>query len=239
MDNAGYVALSRQSGLMRQMQIVANNIANASTTGFRKEGMMFSEFIVQTGDQQPSLSMATGDVRETVLAQGGLSRTGGTFDLAIEGPGFFQLETQNGKSLTRAGSFTPNENGELVSWDGARLLDAGGAPVFVPPDASSISIASDGTLSADGRALSQIGLYQPSDKAALSRLDGVRFQASGALEPVEGSSILQGFLEESNVNPVQEISRMIEVQRAYEMGQTLLDREDQRIRNVIQTIGTQ
>ena len=111
MDNTGYVALTRQAGLLREMQAVANNIANASTTGFRREGIIFSEY-VQRVEGGPSLSMATGDTRHMDLRQAGLSQTGGTFDFAIQGEGFFQLQTPNGPRLTRAGSFTPAPTGE-------------------------------------------------------------------------------------------------------------------------------
>jgi flagellar basal-body rod protein FlgF len=237
MESAGFTALTRQSGLMREMQIVANNIANASTTGFRREGLIFSEFVAALEPGEPSLSMATADVRNTDTRQGSLTQTGGNFDLAIEGKGYFLVETAGGQELTRAGSFTPSAEGELVTPDGARLLDGGGAPIFIPPDAKAISVSSDGTLSADGRPLTQIGLYEPADSTDFSRRQGVRFAVSGDLEPTEGSAILQGFVENSNVDPVTEIARMIEVQQAYQMGQQFLDKEDERIRSVLQTLG--
>ncbi len=238
MDNAGYTALTRQSGLLREMQSVANNIANVSTTGFRREGLVFSEFIKALPPGDPSLSMALANVRNTVLEQGALTQTGGSFDFAIEGDGFFLIEGPDGPLLTRAGAFTPSDQGELATPDGLRLLDAGGAPVFVPPDARAVALAADGTLSADGRPLTQIGLYLPADPNDLAHRDGVRFQASGGVEPViEGAVILQGFIENSNVDAVSEIARMIEVQHAYELGQTFLEKEDERIRAVLRTLG--
>ncbi|HHB81369.1 MAG TPA: flagellar hook-basal body complex protein [Aliiroseovarius sp.] len=237
MDNTGYTTLSRQSGLLGEMQVVANNIANLSTTGFRKEGVVFSEFVKALEDD-PSLSMALGNVRITDLEQGTLAQTGGTFDFAIEGEGFFMLEGADGPLLTRAGAFLPSETGELVTADGLRLLDSGGAPVFIPPDATSVSLAADGTLSANGRPLTEIGLFTPSDPTDLTHRDGVRFAAPGGTEPFIGTaSILQGYLESSNVNPISEISRMIEVQRAYEMGQQFLTQDDERVRNMIRTMG--
>ncbi len=237
MDNTVYTTLARQSGLMREMQAVANNIANMSTTGFRKEGMLFSEHVAALGGEEPSLSMASANVRVTNLAQGELEQTGGSFDFAVQGEGFFLLETPEGERLTRAGSFTPNAEGELVNPDGYRLLDLGASPVFVPPDARSVTLAADGTLSADGRPAAQIGLFRPADPNDLRRDAGTLFSAPGGTEPVEGGTMLQGFLEGSNVEPVTEIARMIEVQRAYELGQTFLDREDERIRGVISTLG--
>ena len=235
MDAAGYATLNRQSGLMREMGIVANNIANSSTTGFRREGVVFSEY-VSALDQDPSLSMAYANGRHVDLSQSTLSQTGGQFDFAIQGGGFFLIDTPQGQRLTRAGSFTPNDAGELVTADGYRVLDAGGAPIFIPPDAKGVGLAADGTLSTNGQPIAQVGLWQPSDPLTLKHQAGTMF-AADAVEPAEGATILQGQLEDSNVEPVSEIARMIEVQRAYELGQKFLDAEDERVRGVIQALG--
>lgn len=235
MDAAGYTTLTRQSGLMREMQVVANNIANASTTGFRREGVVFEEYIAKT-DDGPSLSMANGDARVIDLTQAGLSQTGAPFDLAIQGDGFFQIQTPNGPQLTRAGSFTPDNAGALVTADGYGLLDEGGAPVVVPANATKVAISQDGTLSADGQTIGRIGLWEPTDPLSLLHQSGTMFSANG-VQPIENATILQGFLEDSNVNPVSEIARMIAVQRSYEMGQSFMDQEDKRMRGVIETLG--
>jgi flagellar basal-body rod protein FlgF len=234
MDAAGYATLNRQSGLMREMGVVANNIANASTTGFRREGVVFSEYVAALG-QDPSLSMAHASGRHVDLSQATLTQTGGSFDFAIQGEGFFLVETPQGERLTRAGAFTPNAEGELVTPDGFRLLDAGGAPIFVPPDAK-VAMASDGTLSTNGEPIAQLGLWRPTDPLVLRHQSGTLFDG-GELEPVENAILMQGMLEESNVQPVSEIARMIEVQRAYELGQKFLDAEDERVRGVIQALG--
>ena len=237
MDNATYAALTRQSGLMNELQIVANNIANANTTGFKAEGMMFSEFVADLGPQTESLSMAAPRIKLTDRTQGTLTQTGGTYDLAIEGDGYFLVDTPQGQRLTRAGGFTPNENGELVTMDGNRVLDAGGAPVFVPTGAGPVGIAADGTISAGGTPVGQIGIVTPTDPAAMRRQTGTLFEAASGFAPVARPRVLQGFVEDSNVNPIAQVSRMIEVQRAYELGQSFLDTEDSRIRGVIQAIG--
>ncbi|SMX40341.1 flagellar hook-basal body complex protein [Octadecabacter ascidiaceicola] len=237
MENATYTALTRQSGLMNEMRIVANNIANLSTTGFRSEGVIFAEHVKALGPNDPSLSMATASARETLSSQGTLTQTGGSFDLAIEGDGFFLVATPQGERLTRAGAFTPNENGDLVTPEGYNVLDAGGAPVFVPQGAGPVGIAPDGTISAGGQPVGQIGLVNPINLAGMVREDGVRFRADDGHEPALEGRMLQGFVEESNVDPVLEISRMIEVQRAYELGQSFLDKEDERIRSAIRALG--
>ena len=234
MESAGYTTLTRQTGLLHELQVVANNIANAATTGYRQEGLIFSEFVKQT-EGGPSLSMARGNVRMTSMLQGPLAPTGGMLDLAIEGEGFFLIETPSGERLTRAGNFTLSAQGDLVTPDGFRGLDAGGAPVFIPPDATNIGLSPDGTLSDNGRPLAQIGLVRPVDGFAMVREDGVMFRADGEIEPVEEGRIHQGFLEGANVDPIGQVARMIEVQRAYEMGQSFLDSEHERVTSALES----
>lgn len=236
MENAGYTTLSRQSGLMREMQIVANNIANTATTGFRAEGLIFSEY-VKPVERGASLSMGQGNVRNTSFEQGALSQTGGTFDFAIEGDGYFLIETPSGERLTRSGAFSPSAEGDLVTYNGFRVLDAGGAPLFVPPGAN-IAVSADGTLSADGTPLGQLGLVRPIDASDMEREDGVMFRTTAGYEPTDDARILQGFVENSNVNAVGELARMIEVQRAYELGQSFLESEDERVRAAIKALNT-
>jgi len=237
LDNAGYVALTRQSGLMREMQIVANNIANLSTTGFRKEGVVFAEHVASVGGEEPSLSMASAEGRVVNLSQGVLEKTGGALDFAIEGDGFFQIATPQGNELTRAGAFVLSPEGQLVTAEGFPVLDGGASPITLPVDAGPISLSRDGTLSAGGAPLAQLGIYRPLEPEKLVHSGGTRFRTEGEIEPMEVPYVFQGFLESSNVNAIQEISRMIEVQRAYEMGQGFLQAEDTRIRSVIQTLG--
>jgi flagellar basal-body rod protein FlgF len=235
MDSSGYITLSRQSGLLGQMDIIANNIANSSTAGFRREGMVFSEYINRAGDS-PSLSIGYGNTRVVDQQQGPLVQTGGSFDLAIEGEGFFLIDTPQGQQLTRSGAFTPTADGSLVTEDGYRLLDNSGSAIAVPTGTKSVAISQDGTLSADGVAQARIGLWQPVDPLTLKHEAGTRFSSSG-VQAAADAHIMQGYLEDSNVEPLNEIATMIAVQRAYELGQSFMDREDERARSVIQTLG--
>ncbi len=236
MDSAIYTALSRQSGLKTQMDIVANNIANASTTGFRREGLIFSEYVKRTGDETDSLSMVRIGARNTAFDPGQMTQTGGSFDLAIDGVGFFQIRNGGGLALSRAGHFFPNAAGQLVNPDGLALLDAGGTEVTIPPGARDIAIAGDGTLSADGQPVAQLGLWKPTDINDLTRIGGNLFTVAGDLEPADGQ-LRQGFLEGSNVNPIHEVAKLIEVQRRYESARSFLDKEDRRISSAIQMLG--
>ena len=234
MGVTGYTTLSRQSGLMREMRVVANNIANAATTGYRSEGLIFSEFI-QSAPGQESLSMARANIRNTSLAQGQLTQTGGDLDLALEGDGYFMVETPMGERLTRSGTFSTNA-ARGRRGRGLDPVDAGRAPMFVPGDAKSVKFGADGTLSVDGRALGQIGIFKPEQTHQMVREDGVMFRVDGEVEAAFETRVLQGFLEGSNVNAISEVARMVEIQRAYEMGQSFLETEDQRVRDAIKKL---
>lgn len=241
MDLAGYVALTRQSGLDKELRTVANNIANLSTTGYRREGVVFAEMVEALPAEGGSVAMTAARGRYTDSLQGALVETGGTLDFAIEGEGFFQILTPAGERLTRAGAFARDADGQIVTMDGDLLLDEGGGPVLVPFEARQISLAPDGTLSADGAPVAQIGLVTVEDQTKLFREAGVLFRAEAETVPVEPGAgrLAQGFLEQSNVNAVAEIARMIMVQRAYEYGQKLLDQEDDRITQTVNTLGRQ
>jgi len=232
-----YTALSRQSGLKAEFETIANNMANSGTTGFKAERLFFSEFVRGQPAGMRSVSMTDIGARQIDLGQGALRQTGGMLDFAIEGAGFFQLESEEGTLLTRAGSFAPNLEGELVTPDGRRVLDAGGAPVFLPPNAVTIAVAADGTLSADGTPLARLGLVLPEDPVDLRRAGASMFRVEGAVLPAPGATLQQGFLEASNVSPMAEMARMIEVQRRYETTKSFVDREHDRIKKAVETMG--
>lgn len=234
MKNTIYTTVTRQSGLAQEMQVIANNIANMSTRGYRQQGVVFSEFVQRTGESQ-SLSMAKANTNSTAFAGGEITETGNPFDFAIEGEGFFVVDTPKGMRLTRAGSFQHDPQGELISPEGFRLLDIAQSPVRITGDPSELFVAPDGTISNANQPLTRIGLVFPTDMQALKREGGVLFDAGNSFEPSESASLRRGFLEGSNVNPILQMARMIEVQRGYEMGQKLLDREDARIREAIKT----
>lgn len=238
MDNAIYAALTRQISLSREMDAVANNLANMSTNGYRAERVLFAEYVKASDGPLGSLSMATVNPRFLDRNEGPLNRTGGAFDLAIvDDNAFFQVQTQDGPRLTRAGSFAPTPEGALVSMDGHPLLDAGGAPVFVPIGGEDVVVSDDGTVSVDGALVAQVGLFAVEDPAALRHSGGVLFEALTEAQPAVGARVTQGFIEGSNVDPVSEVTRMIDVQRAYELSTALLAREDERIRQAVRKMG--
>lgn len=235
METPGYITLTRQSGLMREMEMIAHNIANTGTTGFRQQGLIFSEF-VKSLEGEESISMAAARVTKVSPAQGVLTQTGNLLDLAIEGSGYFQLETPTGTRLTRAGAFNLDPVGDIVSAEGFRILDIAGGPINVPAGETDVEIAADGTVSVGERLLGQIGVVEPEIGAELTREAGALFRTDAPVAQSQSGKVLQGHLEGSNVDAISQLTRMIEVQRAYEMGQKLLDMDHERSRTALQTL---
>ena len=237
MDNAlYYLALNRQIGLSRELDLIANNIANMDTAGFRREGIAFTEHVVSSGTSE-SVSMADLGARFASTLPGEMTITNGQFDLAIEGDGFFTLETPAGPVLTRAGTFMTSPEGFLVTPNGDRVLDAGEAPIVIPADVADVTIGQDGTISANGDPIAQVGIFN-APQELMSRHGDTGFKVEDdAFEPTIGARLRQGAIEQSNVNPVVEIARLIEVTRAYETAQSLILDEDERVTSTIQTLG--
>ena len=234
MSNAIYATLARQHGLMQEMQVVSNNLANSSTTGYKTDRAIFAEFLVSTGSDASSLSMGSLAGHSFEMEQGGLKVTGGQFDLAVQGDGYFTVDTPLGTRLTRAGQFQLAANGNLIDMNGSNVLNAGGGPITIPPEATNLVISADGTISANGLQIDQVGVVVPDGD--LMRDSNTYFSAAGGFVAAKDFGIVQGALEQSNVSPVLEVSRMIEVQRAYEAGQTLLETEDQRLGQLISAV---
>lgn len=237
MDNPGYVSLQRQAGLLRELSSIANNIANANTNGYRRESVIFAEHVKALEQGDPSLSIATLDHRFIDVRQGAISQTNGPLDFAIEGEGFFLVETENGPRLTRSGAFSLNGEGEIVNSEGRRVLDESGGAIAVPAGTRSITAATDGTIAADGQPVGRLGVVA-ADPVYLVREGANMLRAERGYTPVDNPKVSQFAIEGSNVSPVTEISNLIEVQRAYESGARFLGDEHERIRNTIRELSS-
>ncbi|MEC7667923.1 MAG: flagellar hook-basal body complex protein, partial [Pseudomonadota bacterium] len=205
MQTTGYTTLTRMAGLEREMRVVANNIANAQTKGYRQQGVLFSEYITDT--DRGSVSMATARISKTLTHQGSLELSEGQFDLGLQGDGYFLIQSADGPRLSRAGAFTTNAAGELVTPSGMAVLDSGGAPIQLLPNASDTRIGQDGTITQDGAPVAQIGIVEPTDPAGLVREGNLLFRADAGFEPSERTTVMQGFLEACNVDPIGQMAR--------------------------------
>jgi flagellar basal-body rod protein FlgF len=229
------------------MDVIANNIANASTPGFKREAAKFEEFIThvrpaegQTGMQSVSFVKDAGVIRDT--GQGNVEQTGATYDVAIAGAGYFSVQTPAGMRYTRDGHFSLDANGNLVTSQGYQVQGDGGAITITPNDGD-INIAPDGTISSVVRGVgNQIGklkIVDFADSSALTK-QGANLYSTGQTPTTPATvSLQQGALEASNVQPVIEISHMIEVMRAYEATATLSKSQEDLMRQAITQLGQQ
>ncbi|MBZ9859143.1 MULTISPECIES: flagellar basal-body rod protein FlgF [unclassified Mesorhizobium] len=239
MQDSLYVALSSQIALERRLDTIADNVANASTIGFRATGVKFEDVVSGTGPK--SVSFASSGKTYLSGAHGALTETGNPFDFAVQGDAWFAIETPAGTVMTRDGRFSMNENGELMSIEGYPVLDGGGAPIQLDPRNGPPKAGADGSLRQNDQLVGAIGLYNfdPGENF-------VRYGNSGVVpartpEPVTDRSdvgIAQGFLEESNVNPVLEMTRLIQVQRAFENTAALMRQADSSTDDAIKTLGS-
>lgn len=236
MENSLTLALARQTVLARQMDVIATNLANANTSAYKAEEMIFQEFLEQT---------ETGEILSLVhdvsfmrdVSEGPLVRTGGSLDVAIHGDGFLRVQTPEGERYSRHGVLQLDTEGQLVTTLGHPVLGTGGTPILVPPDAGDIAIARDGTVSADNQAVGQLDLVAFEDERALKKLGESLYDALEQVpQAAEGAEVLQGMVEQSNVQAVTEITRMIDTQRAYQAAAKLADSEHQRILDAIQAL---
>jgi flagellar basal-body rod protein FlgF len=239
MQDSLYVALSAQMALERRLDTIADNVANASTIGFRATGVKFEDVVSGTGSKSVSFA-STGN---TYLsgAHGSMTETGNPFDFAIQGDAWFGIDTPAGMVMTRDGRFSINENGELRSIEGHPVLDAGGAPIQLDPRNGPPKAGADGSLRQGDQLVGAIGLFSFDPGQNFTRYGNSAIVPSSTPEPITDRSdvgIAQGFLEESNVNPVLEMSRLIMVQRAFENTAALIRQADSSTDDAIKTLGS-
>jgi flagellar basal-body rod protein FlgF len=215
MNNAIYVALSRQTGVGRQLSVVANNLANSNTVGFHGDQLLFKSHLTpDAGGRTTAFVEDVATIRNT--SQGRLEYTGNPLDLAVNGPGYFAVSGPNGNAYTRAGNFVLDSEGSLSTIDGYKVQDDGGSQIDFQEDDREIVIFGDGRIEVDGEERGQIGFYQFADEQKLKRLGGNLYGALIAPIPNEGEGrIAQGMIEKSNIAPVTEITNLIQLQRAY------------------------
>lgn len=240
MENSLYIGLSRQVALQEQMDIVANNIANLSTPGYRGHNMIFLEYMSKQRNAEKagndSISMVHDYGQYMNTENGPLRNTGNPLDVALEGPGFFGIQTPNGVQYSRAGNFQINGAGELVTGSGQAVADAGGGTIVIPPEATSVTIARDGTVSTNEGELAQIMVVEFEKPQDLEAQGNGLYKTEDPGTPAENTRVMQGMIEGSNVNAVLEMTRMIDVSRAYQSTQRMLQGEHDRQRGMIQTL---
>jgi flagellar basal-body rod protein FlgF len=241
-ENAAYIGLSRQMTLRRELDIAANNIANADTTGFKVEQLLLGTEVgsrARNDFVRPGVSFVLDNGVGRDFSQGSLQQTGRDLDFAIDGEGvFFRVQDGAGEAYTRDGAFTISPEGELMTKAGQPVLGDGG-PIVVDPAQGPITVAEDGNISQNGVAIGQMGLARFDTLSVLSKDgDGLYRNRSNAT-PIDatGAQVRQGMLEGSNVNPLVEITQLIEISRAYERATKMIENVQDLSRRSVERLG--
>lgn len=242
MENAMMVALSRQITLRRELSITANNIANMSTAGFKVEKMLLANNPGKTANH------SDGPNKINFVQDWGVSRnfsdglveiTSRPLDMALVGPGFFVIETAQGERYTRDGRFDVDETGTLVTSDGNPVLDDTNSPILLDAFGSSPEITKNGTVFVAGAEVARLKIVGFTNLGELSKDGSGRYSAreDSERQVIENPKIMQGFLERSNVVPILEMSKMIEVTRAYKSVANMLKSQEDNSRDAIKRLG--
>ncbi len=240
-ENAQLISLSRQIALQRQMDVVANNMANINTTGFKAENILFEEYVMpvardqdfKTPDQPLSYVQDWATIHD--LTGGAIVQTGSDLDVALNGDGFFAVQTPAGERYTKSGAFQLNAGGTLVDLNGNPVLGQGG-PITFGPAETGIRIGTDGSISSSAGAKGSLRLVEFANPQALTR-EGNNLFAGGTPVNATNTRAMQGFIEKSNVSGVSEVTELIRVTRAYESMASMTQRQDELRRSAIQRLG--
>jgi flagellar basal-body rod protein FlgF len=236
MEVTSLVLLSRQDALIRQMEVVANNVANVNTTGYKRQQMVFDDYMAKTQPgQRTDFVIDRGSFRD--VTNGSLVQTSNPLDIALEGNGYIPVQTPQGTMYTRAGAFELNAEGELVNASGFKVLSGDGQPIVIPPEAKDIQIDKEGNIRTDIGQAGQIQAMVFKDEQELTEKGNGLYQSKETPQPEPATRIVQGAVERSNVQPVVEMTQMVEVLRAYQQTGRLLESEHERMRNAIRTLG--
>jgi flagellar basal-body rod protein FlgF len=238
MDNTTYIALANQLALTRQMDIVANNIANANTTAFKGERVLFTDYLADLGpgqDQKLSFPQDLGVTRN--FEEGPLTPTGNSLDLAISGDGFFVVNAPNGTRYTRAGAFSLNTQGQIVDLAGDTVLDEHGNPIAVAPGQTHVSVSQDGTVSTESGQLARLKLVR-FDNPSILNAEGANLFDAGTAAPIpaSGSKVVQGSIEGSNIQPVTELTHLLRIQHGIEAAERVISAENDRQTKMIDAL---
>jgi flagellar basal-body rod protein FlgF len=241
MDISTAVATSRLTAQQRAMDVSAGNIANANTPGYRATRVQFSDWLSRQanttappGGQTIAFTQDRATWRDT--RPGSLTHTGNPFDLALTGDGFFTVDTPRGPRLTRDGRFTPMPDGKLADGAGNPLLGTNGQPIQLSPQDTRVTISGDGTVSSENGQLGRIGVVRPEDPMRLTAEGGTLLDAKSATVVVEAPGLVQGAMENSNVQPVLELTRMINDHRHFEFVAQFVQAASERGRDAIDRI---
>jgi len=238
MNVASYVSLSRQTALSRQIDIVANNMANMSTTGFKGESVVFRSALKNTpSDGMVNFVIDGGVWRDN--KQGNITTTGNPLDVAIDGDAFITVDSNGGTRYTRNGHLKLSADRTLVTSAGDQVVDAKGAPITIPDGASAIEISPSGRISTpEGGDAGTMALASFGNSASLVPAENGLFVATQPADAQPSTAkVVQGAVEDSNIQPVVEMTKLMQLQRSYELAKQMSDGEGDRLKDAITRLG--
>lgn len=239
MNVSSPVALSGQLALQKRLDSIANNVANSRTAGFRAEGIRFSSNVSNVFTR--SVSYASVGKNFFSRNNGPVVKTDSPFDIAIRGDAWFAVKSPAGTVYTRDGRMRMTPDGQLQTLTGYPVFDVGGSPIQLDAKDGPMKVASDGMITQKGRQVGAIGLYSIESNAKLRRFDTSSVIPDAKPQGIVDFSnvnVLQGYVEQSNVNAIMEMSRLIEVSRAFEMLNSFVSERDRTASEAIRTLGS-
>lgn len=242
MDNTTLITLSRQDAMGRSMDVIANNLANLNTTSYKSETVLFEQYVQQVEDENGEIQEVTlvndyGNLRDT--AEGSFYETGNDFNVAIRGDGYFVTETEAGEQqYTRSGVLSLDQDGQLVASSGDPILDSNGAPIILATTDYNFHIGKDGTISTSNGPRGKLMMVSFANEQALRKVGNGSFTTEEIPEPAEGVTLIQGMLERSNVSSILEMTKMIDVSRAYQSAAKAMQTNGDLVRKAINELGT-
>jgi flagellar basal-body rod protein FlgF len=243
MENSLLIALSRQTTLKREMATVANNIANMNTHAYKRESMMFDDFLMRSEGGERIMGDKLMFVRDVAqyrdLAEGTFEETGNPLDVAIHGEGYFMVQTPAGERYTRNGHFELSNEGVVVTTDGHPVLTEDGDQIEIDATNSRIEISNTGTITTDAGPIGKLAVVEFQNPQFLDKVSNTLYTSDQAGQQVEMPHVVQGKLELSNVQPIIEMTRMIDVHRSYEKAKDLITKEDERMRKALSLVRDQ
>ena len=234
------LGLQTQRVLQRRMDIAANNLANVATSGFKADALVTDD-VEDTGASAADAPSDVMFVRDIALMrdmrQGEIAMTSNPLDVAIEGDGFFMVQGPTGPLYTRDGAFTLAGDGSLVTADGHHVLNSGGSAIVLDPQGDTPSIGRDGAIRVAGTEVGRIGVVNFARPAALEKVGENLWDAKGQGQTAFEGVVVQGALEGSNVRPVVELTKLIEISRAYQSAAKIVAGADELRQRAIQDLG--
>ena len=237
MDTASYIALSGQTARERELEVIANNMANLSTPGFKAEKMMFQEYLMKPKDGSDPSSYVVSQGHARDMTQGPLTHTGNPLDVALNGAGFMTVTTPSGDQYTRNGHLQLDNQGELVTSAGYIVQGEGGSPIVIPAGAGSITVGRDGTVATNKQTVGKIAVVNFDNPQALAETQGGLYTTTQAAQPVATTTVEQGTIEEANIQSVVEMTKLMNTAHQFGLTKEFADGEHTRIRNAIDRLG--